>query len=481
MGRQQKEKNRILKRIMNINLRYEGMAFRQAIRWMEADRDREIALIRKQRGVMMRILDSNTRLMGMGWNKLLEGAKARKGMLQNKLRFVIKALTDQDAHSVLSAYNQLKQRCLMLMGVGMGDAQMKKVSLIKRMMNKGHNLQIMAINSIKQFLHHSKDDEEKAKCELERQEKERSRILRRIMNTNLRFEGMAFRQAFQFMEADREREIVRVTKQRGVMMRILDSNTRLISAGWNKLLEEAKARKSMLKNKLRYVLKSLTDKDSAMTLAAYNELKQRRLMLMGVGMGDAEMKKINLIKRITNKSRNLQAMGVNALKNFLAWARDHEEKLRQETERQQKEKIRILKRIMNINLRFEGMAFRQAIRWMEADRDREIALIRKQRGVMMRILDSNTRLMGMGWNKLLEGAKARKGMLQNKLRFVIKALTDQDAHSVLSAYNQLKQRCLMLMGVGMGDAQMKKVSLIKRMMNKGHNLQIMALNSIKQF
>merc|ERR1711957_417668 len=352
--RQQKEKNRILKRIMNINLRYEGMAFRQAIRWMEADRDREIALIRKQRGVMMRILDSNTRLMGMGWNKLLEGAKARKGMLQNKLRFVIKALTDQDAHSILSAYNQLKQRCLMLMGVGMGDAQMKKVSLIKRMMNKGHNLQIMAINSIKQFLHHSKDDEEKARCEFERQQREKDRILKRIMNTNLRFEGMAFRQAFQFMEADREREIVRVTKQRGVMMRILDSNTRLISAGWNKLLEEAKARKSMLKNKLRYVLKSLTDKDSAMTLAAYNELKQRRLMLMGVGMGDAEMKKINLIKRITNKSRNLQAMGVNALKNFLAWARDHEEKLRQETERQQKEKIRILKRIMNINLRFEG-------------------------------------------------------------------------------------------------------------------------------
>merc|ERR1711957_12618 len=187
----------------------------------------------------------------------------------------------------------------------------------------GHNLRIMAINSIKQFLHHSKDD------------KERSRILRRIMNTNLRFEGMAFRQAFQFMESDREREIVRVTKQRGVMMRILDSNTRLISAGWNKLLEEAKARKSMLKNKLRYIFKSLTDKDSAMTLAAYNELKQRRLMLMGVGMGDASLKKVNLIKRIANKSRNLQVMGINALKNFLAWARDHTEKLRQEHERQQ--------------------------------------------------------------------------------------------------------------------------------------------------
>merc|ERR1711908_79959 len=99
----------------------------------------------KQRGVMNRILDSNTRLMSAGWNKLLEEAKARKGMLQNKLKYVIKALTDKDAQFILSAYNELKQICLMLQGIGMGDAEMKKVSLIKRMMNKGHNQQVMAI------------------------------------------------------------------------------------------------------------------------------------------------------------------------------------------------------------------------------------------------------------------------------------------------------------------------------------------------
>merc|ERR1711976_145728 len=137
------------------------------------------------------------------------------------------------------------------------------------------------------------DCEEKARLEFERQQREKDRILRRIMNINLRYEGMAFRQAFMWMEADREREIAMIKKQRGVMMRILDSNTRLMSMGWNKLLEGAKARKSMLKNKLRFVIQTLTDKDSAMALAAYNELKQRRLKLMGVGMGNAEMKKIN--------------------------------------------------------------------------------------------------------------------------------------------------------------------------------------------
>merc|ERR1711976_406109 len=137
------------------------------------------------------------------------------------------------------------------------------------------------------------DEDRRLQEEAERQQREKDRILGRIMNINLRYEGMAFRQAFMWMEADRERERIHVNKQRGVMNRILDSNTRLMSMGWNKLVEGAKSRKMMLKNKLRFVIQSLTDKDSAMTLAAYNELKQRRLKLMGVGMGNAEMKKIN--------------------------------------------------------------------------------------------------------------------------------------------------------------------------------------------
>merc|ERR1712115_441225 len=114
-----------------------------------------------------------------------------------------------------------------------------------------------------------------------------------------------------------------------------------MSAGWNKLLEESKARTAMLKDKLRFVIKALTDKDASYTLMAYNQLKQRMLMLNGVGMGDAENKKIQLIKRLTNQGYNLQVMAVNALKEFLASERDREEQERLEFERQQKEKDRI--------------------------------------------------------------------------------------------------------------------------------------------
>merc|ERR1712194_823152 len=173
----------------------------------------------------------------------------------------------------------------------------------------------------------------------------------------------------------------------------------------------------------------------------------RMNMLNGVGMGDAGMKKCQLIKRLTNQGYNLQVMGVNAIREFLVSERDAEERAREEFERQQKEKDRILRRIMNGNLRMMGTGFRQSMQWMVADRDAERALMAKQRGIMRRIVDSNVRLMSAGWNKLLEAHKARNGMLKEKLRFVIKTLTDKDAAFTLMAYNQMKQRKLMLEGV----------------------------------
>merc|ERR1712193_552266 len=410
-----------------------------AFQWMEFDRAAEIALMARQRGIMRRIVDGNVRLMSAGWNKLLESWKARNGMLKDKLKFVIKALTDKDANYKLMAYNQMKQRMLMLNGVGLGDAEMKKVQLIKRLTNQGHNLQVMGVNSIREYLVSERDREEQERLEFERQQKEKDRILRRIMNQNVR----------------------------------------LMGAGWNKLLESWKAKNNNLKEKLRFVIKTLTDKDAAFTLMAYNQLKQRKLMLEGVGFGDdvATKLKIRLLRKLTDTGFNLQVMGVNAVKEFLESERDREEREREEFERQQKEKDRILRRIMNGNLRMMGTGFRQALQWTVADREAEIARMAKQRGIMRRIVDSNVRLMSAGWNKLLESWKARNGMLKDKLKFVIKALTDKDASYMLMAYNAMKQRMLMLNGVGLGDAEMKKVQLIKRLTNQGHNLQVMGVNS----
>merc|ERR1711874_39011 len=148
---------------------------------------------------------------------------------------------------ILAGYNGLKQRCLMLNGVGMGDSEMKKIQLIKRLTNTGYNLQVMAVNGLKEYLAHERAEEEARRLEFERQQKEKDRILRRIMDSNLRFAGIALRQAYIHMESVREKERVLANKQRGVMMRILDSNTRLMGMGYNKLIEESKARKEYLK------------------------------------------------------------------------------------------------------------------------------------------------------------------------------------------------------------------------------------------
>merc|ERR1711941_23597 len=252
----------------------------------------------------------------------------------------------------------------MLNGVGLGDAEMKKVQLIKRLTNQGYNLQVMAVNAIKEYLASERDREERERLEYERQQKEKDRILRRIMNGNLRMMGTGFRQALQWTVHDREAEIALMAKQRGIMRRIVDGNVRLMSAGWNKLLESWKARNGMLKDKLKFVIKALTDKDAQSVLMGYNQLKQRWLMLNGVGLGDSEMKKVQLIKRLTNQGYNLQVMAANALKEFLASERDREERERLEYERQQREKDRILRRIMDGNVRMMGTGFRQSFQWM---------------------------------------------------------------------------------------------------------------------
>merc|ERR1712217_350361 len=149
------------------------MGFRQALQWTVAEREAEIKLMQRQRGIMRSICVSSARLMRAGYNKLIEEWKAKQGALKEKLRFVIAALTDKDKQFTMMAYNGMKQRMLMLNGVGMGDAEMKKAQLIKRLTNKGFNLQVMAINCLKEFLREQRDLDKEKQAEYERQQKEK--------------------------------------------------------------------------------------------------------------------------------------------------------------------------------------------------------------------------------------------------------------------------------------------------------------------
>merc|ERR1712159_547851 len=165
-----KEKDRILRRIMNTSVRFMGMGFRQALQWTVKSRGDEIALMAKQRGVMRMMVDSNARLMKAGYNKLIEEWKAKQGALKEKLKFVIAALTDKDKQYSLMAYNALKQRMLMLNGVGFADdaAQKLKIRLIRKLTDTSYNLQVMAIVCVKEFLKEARIIEEQERLEHER-------------------------------------------------------------------------------------------------------------------------------------------------------------------------------------------------------------------------------------------------------------------------------------------------------------------------
>merc|ERR1712093_932041 len=180
------------------------MGFRQALQWTQAEIERERLLMQRQRGICNRIVDSNVRLMSAGYNKLIEEWKARQAEMKEKLKFVIKSLTDQQAKYILMAYNGLQQRAAMLNGVGMNNTEMLKIQLIKRLTNQGYNLQVMGVNAIREFLTDARYQEEMARLEAERQAKEKDRILRRILDSNVRFMGIGFRQALQWTVADRE-------------------------------------------------------------------------------------------------------------------------------------------------------------------------------------------------------------------------------------------------------------------------------------
>merc|ERR1712166_759432 len=194
--------------------------------------------------------------------------------------------TDSEKQFKFMAYNGMKQRALMLNGVGMGDSEMKKIQLIKRLTNQGYNLQVMAANALKEFLVSERAKDEAARLEFERQQKEKERILRRVMDSNVRMMGIGFRQSYQWMESEVEKERQLMFRQRGIMKRIVDGNIRLMSAGYNKLVEEWKANQAALKEKLEFVITTLTDKDKQFIMMAYNGLKQRKQMLEGVGLGE---------------------------------------------------------------------------------------------------------------------------------------------------------------------------------------------------
>jgi len=64
---------------------------------------------------------------------------------------------NQDHADILRGYNGFKQRTIALNAIKIGKAKNKRVQLVKRLVNKGYDLQMMGIRCLKEFLRDCKD------------------------------------------------------------------------------------------------------------------------------------------------------------------------------------------------------------------------------------------------------------------------------------------------------------------------------------
>jgi arsenate reductase-like glutaredoxin family protein len=464
------KKTNIINRLSDQNVRLQGQAFRLLKVNCEISRNHEQTLLFKQRGILKKILDVNVRLMGMGFNKLLQDSKHRQSKLKAKLQFLLKTLTDQDAAKVLQAYNALKRRKMMLDGVGLSDQDAKKAQFLKRLTNKPFDLQCQAYSKFIEFLRSDRKREQDEKDQWARDQKERDRILRRIMNKGIREMGQAYTQAFDWTLADRKNEQNLMFKQRGILRKMSDVSTRLMSMGFNKLIQEWKAQQVHLKDRLKFVLRTLTDQDASAIYKCYNMLRENQQMINGIGTG----LKMQFVKKILDKGFDLMCQTMKQLQHYNKMAKADDERL-------YTMRANVVKLLSDSNARLQAQGYRKLRVWCQEQKTIEETLMFKQRGIMRKILDTNVRLMGMGFNRLVESHRANQRMLREKLKFVMKTLGNQDLAAQLTAYNQLKTRKRMLDGVGLSNSYVKKIQLLKRLTNKPFDLQCQAFNQFLNF
>lgn len=447
-----------------------GECFNKAFNWTKFDKTNERMNHLNKLYVFNRIVNKDLVLMKAALEVLTNYSNQKINTFKEKCKFIIDCMGNKEKQFILSAYNGLKQSALAINRLKTGHEKAKRSVLYKRLINKGYDLQCMTIYALRWFL---ANEREKDNFKLV--------ALKRMIDSNVRVMGSVFRQTKAYMKYDRDSERALCLKKRGICKRICDSSVRLMSAGYNKLILQYKNRIAQQKEKLKFVIASLTDMDKKFILCAYNGLRERVSMLNGVKMGNAHMKRVNLIKMLTNKAFNFQVMAINSQKEYLDYDRIVEERQRLEQEELLKIKQKTCKKIIDVNFRFLDQAFVQLKRFIEYTINKERQATLKKRNICKRQVDSDIRLILAGFNTLKQQWRKQQALLKEKCKFVISTLLNQDHSDIFKGYNSFKQRALAIEGIKIGKARNNKQQLIKRLINKGYDLQIMAIRSLKDY
>jgi len=328
-----------------------------------------------------------------GYNKLRDEYRLKVNGLKDKLKFVIKALTDKDANFILMAYNAMKRHRDAIVHGGEYRVGRLKENFIKRLLNTSYNWQFMAMEKLREYMKY-----------LAHMEGLKKKAAIRMSSASMRLMGQGLRclQVFAKMAAEDQERLG--DKQKGVCRRMLDQNVRLMGMAWVNLYDNYQVRHELAKAKIKQIVECLRNKDLMFVQMAYQGLKTQMLMLRGVGLSEAEHKKNLLMRRLRDTGLNLSLSAIQTLKEFLKDARAQDEWEEAEAKRLEAEKERVLKLIMNSNLRLMFAGYNQLYDYLKVSRDNEQKLMARQRGIAKRIFSSQTRLMAQAMNSLKDFA-----------------------------------------------------------------------------
>jgi chemotaxis regulatin CheY-phosphate phosphatase CheZ len=471
--RKDESKDRVLRRIMDSNLRRMGQGFRQAFKWTEFDRNEEYKWANKTRAICKRIVSTNTRLLSMGFNKLVAEYKARRNHLQDKFRFIIQCLRSADAKYTLQAYNGLIARANMLIGVGIDRAELNKNKLIKRLMNQTFNLQCEAWNQLISFYRWAGIQALAAR-------KEKHRILSRVMDASTRKLGQGLLQLQKFAQNEIDRENNLILRERGILRRILDANVRLMGMGLTQLINYNKYCRENLKNKLRFIIKCCNNADTQTMNQIYNKFKHQSAIHLSIANTHSHFNKIRCLDQLFNHKRKLISQGYLILLHHTRISRLQDLKALSSTTQLQTLKSQTLKRILSSAHRVKMIAFKQLLSHNRRLLSHSLLILQKKRGILNRITSSSTLLKSKAYNKLTLSYNLLKLNLKKRFKFLLSTLANKHLLYTLHAYNSMKQYKLALEGVGYlnYNASMKRKHFIRAIMGGGERHRGMAFNKL---
>jgi hypothetical protein len=230
---------------------------------------------------------------------------------------------------------------------------------------------------------------------------------------------------------------------------------------------------------MRFVIGALSSKDKTWVWQAYNGMVEYKNILGGKKDGRGEALRLGLCKRLLDKNFNLVSVGYNALCQWKKSVESAEKNDQSRVEKIRKAQERIVRTLFFRIWKRLDCAIRKWKNVTEFAGLRDTQVLERKKGILKRIVDSNARLMGAGFNKLVYEWNLHKANVDKRVRFVLRTLTDADARAVLKAWNRLKQRKAKLDGVKSGGLDLSQKLICKRFINKSFDLKYHGLQRLQ--